>query len=61
MPGLLTVTARMLRPGDTVLSAGRVLYVVYQIWRSHHHVVIHTTSGFPVDYFEHDELTIRRH
>jgi hypothetical protein len=51
----------MLRPGDTVLSAGRVLYVVDQIWRSHHHIVIHTTSGFPVDYFEHDELTIRRH
>ncbi len=61
MHDFLTVTAQMLRPGDVVISAGSVLYIVAEIWRSHHHILIHTTSGLPVDYFEHDELTIRRH
>ncbi len=56
----LNITARMLRPGDTVLSNGRVLYVVFQVLRSRGRVVIRTMSGLPVDYFEHDELTIRR-
>ncbi len=56
----MIITARMLRPGDTVLSAGRVLYVVFQVSRSRGRIFIRTMSGLPVDHFEYDELTIRR-